>query len=140
MEQQLNLFEEQGNTVSSFIQHPSSEGVAVVDRMNVVTALEEPQAPPIELEADTVSIDENTPQNKLAYEEGDIVKLNIPSEEEDSEIHWWIQYYFSHLKNAKGRVIRVLPYSRLQYEIEFDVKHEDKCITMYHEHLTWISS
>lgn len=135
MNHQLDLFTE---PVSDISQEVSIEREVQI----IETLSEKPQHPENEFDMNSVRNDimPTIKQGIVSYEVGDIVKILMPSVEEDSEAYWWMYYYFSHLKNAKGRISRVLTYSRLQYEIEFDVKHEDNRTILYHEHLTWISS
>lgn len=71
----------------------------------------------------------------VSYEVGDVVKIIFPTEEEDSEMYNYLHYYYSHLKGKKGRVLKVLPYKKLQYQVEFDIKNEDRFVTLYHENL-----
>lgn len=70
-----------------------------------------------------------------AYKAGDVVRINMPNEEDNSEVYWYLKGYYSHLLEAKGRIKRILPYKKLQYEVEFDVKDSNNTIFLHHEHL-----
>lgn len=84
---------------------------------------------------ETEHIEPYTDEETVSYEAGDVVKIIYPTEEEDAEMYNYLHYYYSHLKGKKGRVVKVLPYKKLQYEVEFDTKHEDRLLTLYHENL-----
>ncbi|MGE7983675.1 hypothetical protein [Solibacillus sp. NPDC093137] len=84
---------------------------------------------------ETEHIEPYTDEETVSYEVGDVVKIIYPTEEEDAEMYNYLHYYYSHLKGKKGRVVKVLPYKKLQYEVEFDTKHEERLLTLYHENL-----
>lgn len=50
----------------------------------------------------------------VSYEVSDVVKNIFPTEEDDVELYNYLHYYCSHLKGKKGRVIKILPYKKLQ--------------------------
>ena len=103
--------------------------------LELLTVFDEDLVDSIETEHTEPCTDDET----VSYEIGDVVKIIYPTEEEDAEMYYYLHYYYSHLKGKKGRVVKILPYKKLQYRVEFDIKHEDRIITLYHENLLVIS-
>jgi hypothetical protein len=77
-------------------------------------------------------------QATIAYQEGDIVRINMPAKEEEPGVFWYLKGYFSHLLEAQGCIKRVLPYENLQYKVEFDTKNPRNTLLLHHKHLQWI--
>lgn len=85
-------------------------------------------------------ITESTESVVIPFETGDIVKLVFPTEQEDFELFNYLEHYYSHLKNKEGRIVQVMPYKKLQYQIIFNVKNEDNQLIMYHTYLKAVST
>ena len=101
---------------------------------------ESPVLSPLESLVPSITNEESstsTPEDLVAYEIGDIVKLNLSEEDAESELSIYLEYYYGHIKGKKGKVLQVLPDAKLQYLIEFEVKHENKQLILYHHNLEW---
>lgn len=78
--------------------------------------------------------------SKEAYEVGNVVTVDFPTEESDFELYNYLRYYYPHIEGKKGRILKIMPYSKLQYLIEFDAKHEERTLILDHRNLVWISN
>ena len=90
------------------------------------------------LPTDSIGPSSITTHELVAYQADDIVRINMPTEDEDPEVFWYLDGYYSHLLKREGRIKRVLPCKNLQYEVEFDVKDSNDTIFLHHAHLHWI--
>lgn len=76
-----------------------------------------------------------------SYDVGDTVRILIPNEEDDPETHDYLKYYYGHLQKINGVIAALLPYKKVQYAVNFQVKGEgeDVILYLYHEHIEWIA-